>query len=59
MFLLGTDQLGRDLFSRLVVATRISLSIGLAGVALSLCSASCSAASPASMAAWSTRSSSA
>jgi peptide/nickel transport system permease protein len=36
IFLLGTDQLGRDLFSRLVVATRISLSIGLAGVALSL-----------------------
>lgn len=36
IFLLGTDQLGRDLFSRLIVATRISLSIGLAGVALSL-----------------------
>ncbi len=36
IFLLGTDQLGRDLYSRLVVATRTSLSIGLAGVALSL-----------------------
>jgi len=36
IFLLGTDQLGRDLWSRLMVATRISLSIGLAGVALSL-----------------------
>jgi len=36
IFLLGTDQLGRDLFSRLVVATRISLSIGLASVGLSL-----------------------
>lgn len=36
VFLLGTDQLGRDLFSRLVVATRISLSIGLASVGLSL-----------------------
>lgn len=36
IFLLGTDQLGRDLYSRLVVATRISLSIGLAGVGLSL-----------------------
>ena len=35
IFLMGTDQLGRDLFSRLVVATRISLSIGLAGVAFS------------------------
>ncbi len=36
IFLLGTDQLGRDLYSRLVVATRISLLIGLAGVGLSL-----------------------
>ncbi len=36
IFLLGTDQLGRDLFSRLIVATRISLSIGLAGVCFSL-----------------------
>ena len=36
LFLLGTDQLGRDLYSRLVVATRISLSIGLVGVSLSL-----------------------
>jgi peptide/nickel transport system permease protein len=36
IFLLGTDQLGRDLFSRMMVATRVSLSIGLAGVALSL-----------------------
>lgn len=36
IFLLGTDQLGRDLYSRLVVATRISLSIGLASVGLSL-----------------------
>jgi peptide/nickel transport system permease protein len=36
LFLLGTDLLGRDLWSRLMVATRISLSIGLAGVALSL-----------------------
>jgi len=36
LFLLGTDQLGRDVFSRLVLATRTSLSIGLVGVALSL-----------------------
>ena len=36
IFLLGTDQLGRDLFSRILVATRVSLSIGLAGVLLSL-----------------------
>jgi peptide/nickel transport system permease protein len=36
LFLLGTDQLGRDLFSRLVVASRVSLFIGLAGVCVSL-----------------------
>jgi peptide/nickel transport system permease protein len=36
MYLLGTDKLGRDLFSRLIHGTRISLSIGLAGVVISL-----------------------
>ena len=36
LFLLGTDQLGRDVFSRLMLGTRTSLTIGLAGVALSL-----------------------
>ena len=36
LFLLGSDKLGRDLYSRLMVATRLSLTIGLAGVALSL-----------------------
>ena len=36
VFLLGTDQLGRDLYSRMMVATRVSLFIGLAGVTLSL-----------------------
>jgi len=35
MFLFGTDKLGRDLFSRNLHAARISLSIGLVGVALS------------------------
>ena len=34
LFLLGTERLGRDLFSRLVYGTRISVSIGLLGVAL-------------------------
>jgi len=36
LHLLGTDRLGRDLWSRLVVATRVSLTIGLVSVAISL-----------------------
>lgn len=36
VFLLGTDDLGRDIFSRLLIATRTSLFIGLVGVALSV-----------------------
>jgi peptide/nickel transport system permease protein len=36
IFLLGTDVQGRDLWSRLLFATRISMTIGLAGVTLSL-----------------------
>jgi peptide/nickel transport system permease protein len=36
IFLLGTDVQGRDLWSRLMYATRISLTIGLLGVTASL-----------------------
>ncbi|MGA9350492.1 MAG: ABC transporter permease [Anaerolineae bacterium] len=36
VFLVGADRLGRDLFSRLCYGARISLSIGLVGVFLSL-----------------------
>lgn len=36
IFVLGTDLLGRDLWSRLMLATRISMSIGLVAVAMSL-----------------------
>ena len=36
MYLLGADRLGRDMLSRIIHGARISLSIGLVGVALSL-----------------------
>jgi peptide/nickel transport system permease protein len=36
LFLLGTDQQGRDIYSRLIHATRTSMVIGLAGVTLSI-----------------------
>lgn len=36
MYLLGTDKLGRDLLSRLIYGTRVSMSIGLIGVCISL-----------------------
>ena len=35
VFLFGTDKLGRDMFSRVVYAARVSLSIGLVGVGIS------------------------
>jgi peptide/nickel transport system permease protein len=35
LFLLGTDRLGRDVLSRVIYGTRISLTIGLLGIALS------------------------
>lgn len=34
-FLIGADKLGRDLFSRIIVAARVSLFIGFAGVIIS------------------------
>ena len=35
-YLLGTDQLGRDLLSRLIVGARVSLTVGLAATALNV-----------------------
>ncbi len=35
-YLLGTDKYGRDIFSRLIVGTRVSLSVGLITVIISL-----------------------
>jgi peptide/nickel transport system permease protein len=35
LFLLGTDKLGRDLYSRILFGARVSLTIGLVGVMLS------------------------
>ncbi|WP_136657387.1 ABC transporter permease [Nitratireductor sp. XY-223] len=34
-FLLGTDRLGRDMFSRIIYGARISITIGLIGIAVS------------------------
>ena len=36
LYLLGTDRMGRDMWSRIMLGTRISMSIGLIGVAISL-----------------------
>ena len=36
LYILGTDRLGRDVFSRLMYGTRLSMSIGLVGVTISL-----------------------
>ena len=36
LFLLGTDRLGRDVFSRIIYGGRVSLSVGLIGVLLTI-----------------------
>jgi peptide/nickel transport system permease protein len=36
LFLLGTDRLGRDIFSRIIYGARVSITIGLLGVMVSL-----------------------
>ena len=35
LFLLGTDRLGRDMFSRIIYGARVSLTVGLFGITVS------------------------
>ena len=52
--LLGTDELGRDLFSRLIFSCRIELGVAVPAVLRRSSRASCSGCSPATWAAGST-----
>lgn len=36
IFLMGTDPLGRDMFSRILYGARVSLTVGLVGIAMSI-----------------------
>ncbi|STR43192.1 dipeptide transport system permease DppC [Klebsiella michiganensis] len=54
--LLGTDDVGRDILSRLMYGARLSLLVGCLVVVLSLILAWCSVLSRATLAAWLTRS---
>ena len=54
MFLLGTDRLGRDVLSRIVHGARVSLTIGIIGIAISFVIGLTLGGSPATTAAGST-----
>ena len=53
-YLLGADHLGRDLLARILRGSRVSLTIGLVGVAISLILGVFSEASPATTVEWPT-----
>ena len=53
--ILGTDELGRDVLARLLMGGASRSSVGFVAMVLAWWSASSSARSPASMAAWSAR----
>lgn len=58
LFLLGTDRLGRDMLSRLLYGARVSLTVGLIGIAVSFVLGISMAGSPATLAVGPTPSSS-